>query len=1008
MDGIDQSYDMSHTHQAKGDSLGEQNSRSTTNGISETESLVSSLYDDDSIISSGEMKDLDYLLECVAREKPFDYSRLYMLDLLYRWTEGESLNDEEKKHLINIRRKRRENRTYKTELRQMIEKEARGEMIDKERLYCLQLYGRRHIGEALSEEELQKLGDFEKVDQDLMKAVDNDKVDDDGDEEEAFQKKPSESKVGNSPLMIVIDTVSEEDNMSQLAEGSSSSNDAVDESIHESENTYRQSSLSKSRQESEDDWVILNSNNSHENSKSIKAYELSSEGGASLESQSSQLMDSGQVILGESKSTTRPVRDIGDAQLEKGWETMSTLDLEDKLADSQETDLMNSGQGLVESQSSQLMASGQLILGESQQTGSLSASLLSDLESVDTEILASKAIVGQLTFASAALAHDAHDTPKEEFNESIGLIDIQNLKQTEPTEQHKALDASNQSLLSSKMSKLSRKNPGLSKRLPEPTLNTSQEVEPSELSSESSKEASMSGTIDASMSKDSSPSQEGSSKQSISRMSHSSRSQHRKPDSISKYLHPSKRPLETNEPSFASLSSGSRTSMSQSTKHTLASIREYAQQKSTRTSTRSKSSISHNSLRHQQDRSLSHSSSQSRSKASSRLGRQPKIPMIIPIEVDEKHCEEEDVLTEYSVKSSTSEVSSFFARYASKNDITRDMDSVTTMTDHDRIPLSGESRVQQDIDRFESMGPPDSKPLAYLKEAAVNLSSQMERVYTSIQYEGYLVAVDLAYHDLLAQNLRLEFLLSFTEWRHIHMLILYARTFNCELEGCHINQPKEFNIYIPDDLQILESLGVVIASIGIMEDPSLGVAYIPLARPLLGKVYTPHDPQDVTIFMDWSQYNWNESWSKVKAERRTRKEKAEQRGIDIPRKVFPPNYSKLQIWEHLALELWLGWDEELWFSYKTVVQAMSQSYSFVDFPRDSRGTYSWLIPRYETPSGIYGRVPKPAISSDAWMIALLFNFCDLPPERTTKYYYRTKKINSVMDVLREFLDSARL
>ena len=160
--------------------------------------------------------------------------------------------------------------------------------------------------------------------------------------------------------------------------------------------------------------------------------------------------------------------------------------------------------------------------------------------------------------------------------------------------------------------------------------------------------------------------------------------------------------------------------------------------------------------------------------------------------------------------------------------------------------------------------------------------------------------------------------------------------------------------------------------------------------------------------MDWSQYNWNESWSKVKVERETRKEKAEQRGIDIPRKVFPPNYSKLQIWEHLALELWLGWDEELWFSYKTVVQAMSQSYSFVDFPRDPRGTYSWLIPRYETPSGIYGRVPKPAISSDAWMIALLFNFCDLPPERTTKYYYRTKKIKSVMDVLREFLDSARL
>ena len=270
------------------------------------------------------------------------------------------------------------------------------------------------------------------------------------------------------------------------------------------------------------------------------------------------------------------------------------------------------------------------------------------------------------------------------------------------------------------------------------------------------------------------------------------------------------------------------------------------------------------------------------------------------------------------------------------------------------------------------------------------------------------MAVDLAYKDFLVHRPRLEYLLSLAEWRHLHVLMLYARIFNCELAAGNIDQPKEFNIYIPDDLKIVESLGVVLASIGIVEDPALGVAYIPVSRRVLGNTYEAHDPQDVTIFMEWSQYKWNASWSQVEKEREERKQKASERGIEIPNRDFAPNYSKLHAWEHLALEIWLGWDEELWFSYKTATHALNRSLSFVDFPRNPLGSYSWLIPRFEANNGIYGRVPKPSVTSDVWMIALLFNFCDLPIEKTSTWYHKTKTIKEVTDILRQFLSTARI
>lgn len=301
-----------------------------------------------------------------------------------------------------------------------------------------------------------------------------------------------------------------------------------------------------------------------------------------------------------------------------------------------------------------------------------------------------------------------------------------------------------------------------------------------------------------------------------------------------------------------------------------------------------------------------------------------------------------------------------------------------------------------------------SQSISVLQEMGGKLSTKHKTIHSSIRNEGFLMATDLAYERIVKGNRRLELLLSLAEWRHAHVLMLYARIFRCELAARKIDQPKEFSIYLPNNLQILEPLGVVLASIGIVEDLEGGLTYIPVAKPLRGRVYEPHDPNDVTIFMEWSQYKWNASWTQVKFERQQRKSEAQRCRIDIPeRTISNENHqAKLGCWENMALEMWLGWDEELWFSYKLFVESANRSFLFVDFPKCTTGTYAWLIPSQKKGSESYAWVPSPSIANAVWMIALLFNLSDLHPESTHSWFCKTETIEDLEVALHQFLDSA--
>jgi hypothetical protein len=322
-----------------------------------------------------------------------------------------------------------------------------------------------------------------------------------------------------------------------------------------------------------------------------------------------------------------------------------------------------------------------------------------------------------------------------------------------------------------------------------------------------------------------------------------------------------------------------------------------------------------------------------------------------------------------------------------------------------------------------------SRSVMALREFGVALTNKKENVYASIKNEGYLSAVEESYRMILELRPRIRYMLSLAEWSHIHALMLYARVFDCELAAARIAQPNEFRIQIPASLQVLEPLGVVLESIGIVEDASTGVRYVPVAKPLHKKPdeeqeqYEPPDPDDVTEFLEWTQYNWNSSWIKVEQAREARKVMASADGLQLPEKTFPANHSKLLEWEHLALEKWLGWDENLWFSYNQTVQMLGRKLSFVDFPKTSAlGTYSWLLPREvvdrksttitskepKSVEKVICRVPKPSLSAEVWMIAILFDLSALDEDRTKTWYCRTNPAKNPTGLLTTFLRSAIL
>jgi len=241
------------------------------------------------------------------------------------------------------------------------------------------------------------------------------------------------------------------------------------------------------------------------------------------------------------------------------------------------------------------------------------------------------------------------------------------------------------------------------------------------------------------------------------------------------------------------------------------------------------------------------------------------------------------------------------------------------------------------------------------------------------------------------------------------MLLVYTRMFDCELYFHRIVLPREFQIAIPEDIKVFEPIAAVISSIGIIEDVDMGVTYIPVPRSYRGdEVYRPHDKDDVTEFLEWTQYDWNSSWDQVEEGRFERRRMAAEENIKIPETDRQFDYKKLEEWQQLAVEKWLGWDDDLWFSYKQTCYVLNRIAHFVPTPRDAqrKGSYAWLLPRHSNDRGIFVRLPRPNLTPDSWMIALMLDMCALKPAAITTWYHETNVVDDVQHTIDRFVSAA--
>ena len=306
--------------------------------------------------------------------------------------------------------------------------------------------------------------------------------------------------------------------------------------------------------------------------------------------------------------------------------------------------------------------------------------------------------------------------------------------------------------------------------------------------------------------------------------------------------------------------------------------------------------------------------------------------------------------------------------------------------------------------------------ISFLKDLDKGLMTENEQVHATVDSRRYIDVVNLAYTKLLQVRPRLKFLLSAAEWRHVHVVLLYAKMFDCELHFHQIELPEEFQIKIPDDVIVFEPVAAALASIGIVKDDEMGVTFIPVAKPYSGVgPYKVHDPEDVTEFLEWTQknglgYDWNHSWQQVEKERQERKQMAIDQGLKVPEAdptaTAEKIKEKLTEWEQLAVEKWLGWDDDLWFSYKQACHVLSRIADFVPRPVSETGTYGWLLPRQEKSNEYTVRVPKPMLTPDNWLIALIFNMCALQKDRMTTWYQKTNPFTNIDEITDNFLGAA--
>lgn len=88
----------------------------------------------------------------------------------------------------------------------------------------------------------------------------------------------------------------------------------------------------------------------------------------------------------------------------------------------------------------------------------------------------------------------------------------------------------------------------------------------------------------------------------------------------------------------------------------------------------------------------------------------------------------------------------------------------------------------------------------------------------------------------------------------------------------------------------------------------------------------------------------------------------------------------------------LGWDPKLWKDYSDFVDVVKSLALFsLSFPKETTGTYAWLLPRREDQTGFFVNLPKP-MPTPVWAGALLLDASTLSTRRVSTWYGETDRI----------------
>jgi hypothetical protein len=104
---------------------------------------------------------------------------------------------------------------------------------------------------------------------------------------------------------------------------------------------------------------------------------------------------------------------------------------------------------------------------------------------------------------------------------------------------------------------------------------------------------------------------------------------------------------------------------------------------------------------------------------------------------------------------------------------------------------------------------------------------------------------------------------------------------------------------------------------------------------------------------------------------------------------------------------WLGWDPQLWLSYRRFVDISSPvSLWSPSFPREVTGSYMWLLPVEHDASGIFCRMPKNTIPNPVWLLALILDMSTLHSSRTHTFYVYSDRAMSVWSMTNQYIKAA--